>query len=96
MWDQEMFAARMRFMVRTRGTTQTLLCRKLRIANSTFSHWLTGATESPGVHILDNLALELKVNACWLAFGCPEHEPLEWTKFLAELSRRNKVRGRHD
>jgi len=96
MWDQEMFAARLRFMVRTRGTTQTQLCRKLRIANWTFSHWLTGATESPGLHILDSVALELKTNPCWLAFGCAEHEPPEWAKFLEELKRRNQVKGRYE
>jgi transcriptional regulator with XRE-family HTH domain len=85
MWNQKGFAIRLRYAIRIRKTTQKILARKLEVAESTFSQWLTGLTHAPNLHTLDALSKILKVHPCWLTYGSTFHEPPEWKTFLEEM-----------
>lgn len=85
MWNQKGFAMRLRYAIRIRKTTQKALARRLEISEGAFSMWLTGLTNAPNLHHLDELARLLKVHPCWLTYGCNSHEPPEWRKFLEEM-----------
>ena len=80
-WKQEGFAIRVRFMMHQRQTTQKTLAAKLGVAKSTMSQWLRDRAHYPSLDMLMCLAKVLKVNVCWLTFGCREHEPPEWPQF---------------
>ena len=94
MWNQKGFAMRLRFVINIRKTTQGALARKLEVAESTFSQWMTGLTNSPNLHTIDALAKILKVKACWLTYGCAAHEPPEWHDFYKYIEKCAKVARR--
>ena len=96
MWDQELFAARLRFMIRTRDSTQKKLAKILRVNPATISRWMRSRANYPGLDQLEVAAKHLKVDVCWLAFGCAAHQPKEWVEFIEELNKplwRIPIRG---
>jgi transcriptional regulator with XRE-family HTH domain len=77
-WNQSAFALRLRVTLHMRGTTQKQLAAELGINQATISRWQSNRASYPNLDHIQTAAKILKVEACWLVFGCAEHVPPEY------------------
>jgi transcriptional regulator with XRE-family HTH domain len=80
LWDQKDFAKRMRIAFHIRKIKQVQLAAALRVAPGTVSRWMSSTAHYPGLDHLLAAARFLKVEPCWLVFGCESHVPPEYTE----------------